>query len=225
MQHEYPEVQPQETRMGQHLGQLAARQMTVFRRLGRDAPEHRDHTAECQGGRQHEQTRQTDRRHQQGRQHQREREHQPDARPHERHRLGPDLVASQVRQQGGDGGRHGAGALQGPADKQAVQIRGRSRHQAADREDQQTENNHPLAAQTIRGHAEGQLQETLGQPVDAHRQADLRRIVATRVSARLQGKDWQHQKQSQHAQGEDRGQRHARAALQRRHGRGRRAGG
>ena len=66
MQHECPEVQAQETPMVSTSDNFA-RQMTVFRRLGRDAPDHHgDHTAECQGGRQHEQTRQTDRRHQQG---------------------------------------------------------------------------------------------------------------------------------------------------------------
>ena len=98
-----------------------------------------------------------------------------------------------------------------------MQVRGRSRPEAAQRKHQETDHDDPLAAEPVRRHAVGQLQQPLRQTVNAHGQAQQRGIVTTRVFTRLKGKHRQHQKQTQHAQGKDRRQRKTGAPLGGRH--------
>ena len=66
----------------------------------------------------------------------------------------------------------------------------------------------------------GNLQDALGQAIDAHGHADPGRVVAARIAGRLQREHRQHQEQAQHAGGEDRRQRAAGAALGGRHAAG-----
>ena len=164
-----------------------------------------------------EQPTQADLRDQQGRDHQRQGEHQADARAHQGHRLGANLVAGLVGQQGGDRGGHGAGALQGAAGDQPAQGLRPCRHEAAGCEHQQAEDDHALAAQPVRGHAEGDLQDALGQAIDAHGQADQGGVGAARVSGRLQREHRKDQEQAEHARGKDGRQRAAGTAFHRRH--------
>lgn len=49
----------------------------------------------------------------------------------------------------------------------------------------------------------GRLEQGLGQTIQTHGQADHGRVVTTRVFARLQHEDGQHQEQAQHAQRKD----------------------
>ena len=63
----------------------------------------------------------------------------------------------------------------------------------------------------------GDLQDALGQAIDAHGQADQGRIGAARVSGRLQREHRKDQEQAEHARGKDGRQGAAGTALHRRH--------
>ena len=104
-----------------------------------------------------------------------------------------------------------------PRPHQAQQRVGRGRQQAARRKDQQPGDDDALAPEAVRSQAQGQLEHGLGEPVQAHGQADHGRIIPARVFARLQREHRQHQEQAQHAQRKDQRQAGAGTAFLRGH--------
>jgi hypothetical protein len=150
--------------------------------------------------------------------HQRQGKHQADAGAHDRHRFGAHHVARLIRQQRRDSRRHRTSTLHRAADGQPGQRRRPCRHQAAGGEHQQTEHDHGFAPDPVRSQAIQELQQGLREAVNAHGQSDHGGVVATGVTCRLDGKHRQNQKQAQHAQGKDGGQRKTGAQFQRRHG-------
>ena len=226
VQHEHAQVQAQQVAMAPQIGQAATRCIGVACGLRRHHPQHDGHARQRQRAGEPEQPRQPDSRRQGRRRHQRDGEHQPDAAAHQRHGLGAHGVARLVGQQRRHGRRDGPGTLQCAAHDQPGERVRQRRQQAARREHQQPGNDHALAPQAVRGHAQWQLQHRLREAIDTHRQADQRGIVSAGVLARLQGKHGQHKEQPQHAQREDQRQAEAGAALQRGHaGRGGCGGG
>jgi hypothetical protein len=96
--------------------------------------------------------------------------------------------------------------------------------EAADGKQHEAGDDHRLASPAVAGGSERNLQQALGQAVDPERQADQGRTVAAGNRARVHGEHRQDQEQAQHAQGEDRRERGARAHFLAGHAR-RRAGG
>ena len=200
MQHKHAHVQPQQRRVTQHQRQRAAGAVHRLRRLGRHPPDHHRDAGQRKKTGQSEESGQADVRDQQRRNDERHGKHQADAHAHQRHGLGAHLVAGLVSKKGADGRRNSAGPLHRAADGQPGQVSRRHGNEAAQREHQQPENDDALAAQPVRGHAKGDLQQPLGQPVNAHGQTHAGRVIAAGVARSLQGKHRQHQKQPQHAQ-------------------------
>jgi len=217
VQHEHAQVQPPQARVPPDVGQAAARLVGVLHGLGRRPQQHDGDAAQRQRRRQPEQAGQPEPARQRRRRHERDGKHQPDAHAHQRHALGAHLVAGQVGQQRGDGGRHGARALQRAADHQPVDAAGQRRQHAAGGEHQQARHDDALAAQPVGRQAQRHLHHRLREAVEAHGQADQRRVVAAGVLACLQREHRQHQEQAQHAQREDRRQRLGGTPLVRRH--------
>jgi hypothetical protein len=107
--------------------------------------------------------------------------------------------------------------LQAAPNEQASQVGGCSGPKTAQGKNHQAQHDDALATKTVRGHAKRQLQRALRQTINAHGQAQPQRVFTAGVAARLQGKDRQHQKQTQHAQRKNADQRGAGAALGGRH--------
>ena len=147
----------------------------------------------------------------------------PDARADARHRLGPVGFPGEIAGQRHHRRRDRAQTLQrASGDDPPDAVRERRDH-AAEREDQEPGRNDRLAAEAIGEDAEGHLEDTLGQPVDADRDADEQRRMP-RVLVGVHAEDRQEHEQPQHAQGEDARERGDGPALDRRHRGGRSVG-
>ena len=155
---------------------------------------------------------------------QREGEDKADRRADHRHHLGAMLLAGQVGGERGDRGRDRPRPLQHAAGDGPVHIGRPGGDEAAEGENQQANDDHPLAPPDIGGDAVGNLEDCLGQPVGAKREADQRQVVAPGQMHGVDGKDRQDQEQPEHAQREDGGQGDAGAALFRAHAVGSRDG-
>ncbi len=129
-----------------------------------------------------------------------------DGHAYHRHRLGTIFLAGQVRQQRGDGGGNGAGALNNPAHGQGGDVVRAGGDEAAQRKQQQAAVNHSFAAYLVGQHAQRQLQQGLGQAVTAQRDADQRVVVRAFQGLGVQGEYRQDQEHAQHAQGVDAGE-------------------
>ena len=183
MQREDTEVEPQQSRMRQHLAQAAATGIALQRGLGRHYPGHDRHADQRQRGRQTEQAAQADLRRQQRRQREREREHQRDADADQRHRLVRTLsrVPSAMKAV--------TAAEIAPAPWIARPAISQCTLGAQTATPLPTANSaRPARITGLRPsrsgrHAERDLQQRLRQAVDAHGQANQRGIVAAGDSA------------------------------------------
>ena len=152
-----------------------------------------------------------------------ERERGPDARADARHRLGPMRLAGEIAGQRHHRRRDRAQTLQRASrDDPPDTVRERRDH-TAEREDQEPGGDDRLAAEAIGEDAERHLEDALGQPVDADRDADEQRGVS-RVLVGVHAEDREKHEQPEHAQGKDARERGDGTALGRRHHGGRGVG-
>ena len=148
---------------------------------------------------------------QQRRADQRESEHRSDRGADHRHDLGPVLLARQVCSK-----RHGhrvdrTGALQGARRDGGPDVVRRNAQEAARGKDDQTGVDGRLSSPSIRGQAEGNLQNSLRQSIHPERDADQRKVDALQLR-RVHGKHREDGEQAEHAQAVDAGE--ARAGAQ-----------
>ena len=127
------------------------------------------------------------------------------------------LLAGEVGGERGDRGGNRAGTLQHTPEDHHVDV-GRERgNHAADGKQQQAEDDHRLAPETVRRGAERNLQHGLGQPVGTERDADQGQVRTAWQGLGIDCEHRQDQEQPEHAQSEDRGQGRADPALARTH--------
>ena len=136
--------------------------------------------------------------------HHRRGKYEADGRADHRHRLGAVFLTGKIGQHGGDGGGNRTGTLNGAAENRPVDVGRCGGHKAADREEDQAENDHFLAADAVGRHPERDHQQCLGQAVHAKRQPDQGVVVAARQMFGIQREHWQDQEHAQHAQTENR---------------------
>ena len=91
-------------------------------------------------------------------------------------------------------------------------------NETARRKQYQSEDDDALATEPVRSHAEGNLQNALGEPVDTQRQAhQCLAVAAVQMRGGMHGEHRKHQEQAQHAQSEQGSQREAGTDFQRIH--------
>src|SRR6266487_3564592 len=138
-------------------------------------------------------------------------EGQSDRAADHRHRLGAVLLAREVggerRHRRGDRAR----SLDRTPENDRMDVRRPCGDKAPQCKKQQADDDHALPAVAVGGHPVGNLQDPLGQPVGSQRQAHERPTVAARELRGVHGEHRQDQKEPEHAQGEDRRERQARA--------------
>jgi len=99
-------------------------------------------------------------------------ERQADAAAHRGHCPGADLLPGDVSEQGHEHAGNRAGPLQRSAQNQTENILRSGRHQGTGDEQQNTEDNERLAAPAVGSQAERDLQQALGETVDAETEPD-----------------------------------------------------
>ncbi len=223
MQRENAEVETQQLRIESDLreGYRAILVVLGRRRLGNDVEDEQDRR-QRQRARHAEEPAHADRLVEDRCQHQRQSENQADRGTDHRHHLGAVLLAGKVGGQRGDGGGNGARALQDAAGDDPVDIGCQCRDEAADGEDDEADDDHPLATEAVGGGAKGDLQHRLRQAVGADGDADQRQVVAAGDALRVHGKDGQDQEEAEHAQRKNGGEAGAGALFVARHRVGRR---
>src|SRR5437899_1146957 len=139
---------------------------------------------------------------------------QCDRAAYHRHRLGAVLLARDV----GCERRHGrgdrAGSLDRAPENDCIDVRRPRGDEAPQREKQQPDDDRPLPSVAVRGHAVGDLQDSLRQSVDPQRNPDQPLAGASGKPLCVDCGNRKDQKQAQHAQGEQRGEREARTQFQ-----------
>jgi hypothetical protein len=113
------------------------------------------------------------------------------------------LLARQIGGKCRDRRRNGAGTLQHATGDDDVDVVGEGRDETAADEQQQTEDDHRLAPETVGSRTVGNLQAGLRQPVGTESHADERHVVAGRQLLGIKRKDRQDQEEAQHAQGKN----------------------
>ena len=149
-----------------------------------------------------------------------EREGEADRGADERHGLRDDVVAHAVRNERGDGGGDGARALKRAADHDGPDRGAHGGDDAACNEEQEAGDDDGLAAETVARSAERNLQDALGEAVDAEREADEKVAVSAGQVPGIDCEDGKNEEESEHAQGENACEGDAGTLLLSRHGSG-----
>ena len=158
MQREDTEVEPRQTLIRQHLDEARPAGLTRNRRRDRHNLPHHNNRQQGQQRREQEDAGHADRAVEQRRTNHRQGKHQADRCADHGHDLGQMLFAREVGRQCRHRRRDGARPLNDPPDDDAGQIVGTGRDDAANHEQQQTEDDHRLAPEAIGGGAVGNLQ-------------------------------------------------------------------
>ncbi len=146
------------------------------------------------------------------RQHHRGGEGHADTGADQRHHLGAVFLAREVGRQRHQRGGNRARALQRAAEDNAQHAVSRGRQQAAEGEYDQPGGDHRLAADAVGHHAEGDLQQRLGEAVDADRQpGEQGRGIGQGFGVEREHR--QDQEQAEHAKGVNQRDRDACAPL------------
>ena len=122
------------------------------------------------------------------------------------------LVTGKIGDQRHDRRGDGPGALQYPPGQYAEHAVGLRRDQSAEGEQQQATDNHRFAADAVGEHAEGDLQEGLGEAVGTDGHTDQQRCGTVQLLT-VGCQHRQDHEQTEHAEGEHTGQRRGRTAL------------
>src|SRR5581483_11520146 len=172
----YSEVEAQQLTVAQHRPEQRRHRLGVA--MYADAPRIRhdefgdDDTDQRQRHHEPEDTRHADQaRGNRPRDH-RDHEGRADGEPDQGHGLGAVLLGGQIGDQRQDHRADGAGTLQGAADDDTADRAGERGYRAAGRKQEKPEHDHDLAAEAIGEEPERNLQQALGQAVNAEGFAD-----------------------------------------------------
>ena len=176
-----PEVEPQEFRVEGDVLPTARALFFGDRGCGRIGNDKEDHGEGRQGekARDDEESRNAEELVQRRRDDEREREGETDRSAHHRHGLRDDALAHAVGNHRRDGGRNGARPLQGAAEHDETDLIGDGREKTPHGEDEKPDDDHGLAAPTVAGDTEGNLQKALRQTVNAEREPHEKLVVAS----------------------------------------------
>ena len=176
VENENAQVQTQQLAIGEHPGDIGHRHLGISMKaflhgVGRQEQQH-DNTRQRQPAGHPEQTRHADVRGQHRSDDHRQHEGQADGHADGSHHPHSNFLAGQIRGQGHHHRGDGTHALQGPSGHHLLnRLRG-SGHGTAGCKQQQPDDDHLLASDTVGKKTERQLEQPLGQAVDTDSQAD-----------------------------------------------------